>query len=176
MGMKDAFLFGLGRGTTRSGFLLLTLDRPVLYTGTMVQEYRSNRNVFFACHYHALWCPKYRRKVLVGPIEARLKQIIADVCQEHQADIEELEVLPDHVHLLVNVDPQYGIHRLMKLIKGRSSRLLRARVCQPQAHIAHLVDECVFCLDDRRSASLDHQTVHRTAKICLTRRTNTGSI
>jgi len=61
----------------------------------------------------------------VGPIEARLKQIIADVCQEHQADIEELEVLPDHVHLLVSVDPPYGIHRLMKLIKGRSSRLLR---------------------------------------------------
>lgn len=123
--MKDAFLFGQGRGAARSSFLLLTLDRPVLYTGTLVRDYRSNRNVFFACHYHAVWCPKYRRKVLVGPIEARLKQIIAEVCQEHQADIEELEVLPDHVHLLVSVDPQYGIHRLMKLIKGRSSRLLR---------------------------------------------------
>ena len=36
-----------------------------------------------------------------------------------------MEVMPDHVHLLVSVDPQFGIHRLMKLIKGQSSRLLR---------------------------------------------------
>jgi putative transposase len=72
-----------------------------------------------------VWCPKYRRKVLIGPIETRLKQIIHEVCAEHQAEIEELEVLPDYVHLLVSVDPQFGIHRLMKLVKGRSSRFLR---------------------------------------------------
>jgi len=65
------------------------------------------------------------RRVLVSPIEERLKQIIGEVCQEHQAEIEELEVMPDHVHLLVSVDPQFGIHRLIKLVKGRSSRLLR---------------------------------------------------
>jgi putative transposase len=81
--------------------------------------------VFFACHYHVVWCPKYRRKVLIGPIETRLKQIIHEVCAEHQAEIEELEVLPDYVHLLLSVDPQFGIHRLMKLVKGRSSRFLR---------------------------------------------------
>jgi len=62
---------------------------------------------------------------LIGPIETRLKQIIHEVCAEHQAEIEELEVLPEHVHLLVSVDPQFGIHRLMKLVKGSSSRFLR---------------------------------------------------
>jgi putative transposase len=67
----------------------------------------------------------YRRKVLVPPIDERLKQIIRDVCEEHQAEIEELEALPDHVHLLVSVDPHFGIHRLIKLVKGRSSRFLR---------------------------------------------------
>jgi putative transposase len=67
----------------------------------------------------------YRRKVLVGPIETRLKQIISEVCAEHQAEIEELEVMPAHVRLLVTVDPQFGIHRLAKLIKGRSARFLR---------------------------------------------------
>ena len=81
--------------------------------------------MFFACHYHVVWCPKYRRKVLIGPIETRLKQIIYEVCAEHQAEIEELQVLPDHVHLLLSVDPQFGIHRLMKLVKGCSSRFLR---------------------------------------------------
>lgn len=91
----------------------------------MSETYKSNRNVFYSCHYHVVWCPKYRRKVLIGPIGPRLKDIIGQVCQEHQAEVEELEILPDHVHLLVSVDPQFGIHRHVKLIKGRSSRLLR---------------------------------------------------
>jgi len=44
---------------------------------------------------------------------------------EYRAELLRLEVIPDHVHLLVEVDPQYGIHRLVRAIKGRSSRLLR---------------------------------------------------
>ena len=91
----------------------------------MSETYKSNRNVFYSCHYHVVWCPKYRRKVLVEAIETRLKDIIGQVCQQYQAEMEELEVMPDHVHLLVSVDPQLGIHRLVKLIKGRSSRVLR---------------------------------------------------
>lgn len=88
-------------------------------------EYRSNRNVVFVCKHHVVWCPKYRRKVLLSPIDARLKEIIADVCTETGAEMVEMEVMPDHVHLLVGCDPQFGIHRLVKAIKGRSSRLLR---------------------------------------------------
>ena len=58
-------------------------------------------------------------------MDARLKQIIREVCAERECNIIELETMPDHVHLLVECDPQYGIHRLVKQIKGRSSRLLR---------------------------------------------------
>jgi len=54
-----------------------------------------------------------------------LKHIISEVCQQHQAEIVQLEVMPDHVHLLVECDPQFGIHRLVRLIKARSSRFLR---------------------------------------------------
>ena len=54
-----------------------------------------------------------------------LKQIIRDVCAERECHIIELETMPDRVHLLVECDPQYGIHRLVKQVKGRSSRLLR---------------------------------------------------
>jgi putative transposase len=88
-------------------------------------KYRSNRNVSYACTYHVVWCPKYRRKVLIEHVATRLAEIIRDVCQEHQAEVLNLEVMPDHVHLLVGCDPQFGIHRLVKLIKGRSSRRLR---------------------------------------------------
>ena len=88
-------------------------------------EVRSNNNVVYRCAYHVVWCPKYRRPVIEGAVDARLKQIIRDVCAERECNIIELETMPDHVHLLVECDPQYGIHRLVKQIKGRSSRLLR---------------------------------------------------
>jgi putative transposase len=88
-------------------------------------EYKSNLNVVYSCKYHVVWCPKYRRKVLVGDVASRLKEIIKHVVEEKRAELLELEVMPDHVHLLVEVDPQFGIHKLIKLVKGRSSRLLR---------------------------------------------------
>ncbi|MBB4919069.1 putative transposase [Streptosporangium saharense] len=86
---------------------------------------RTNSNIAFQCAFHVVWCPKYRRRVLGGRIETRLKELIREVITEKQAWLIELEVMPDHVHLLVEVDPQYGIHRLVKAIKGRSSRVLR---------------------------------------------------
>lgn len=88
-------------------------------------RYKSNNNVVFSCKYHVVWCPKYRRDVLVDGADTRLKEIIRDVCLETGSDVLEIEVMPDHVHLLVEVDPQFGVHRLVKWIKGRSSRLLR---------------------------------------------------
>jgi len=88
-------------------------------------KYKSNRNVIFSCKYHVFWCPKYRRDVLDEEVASHLKKIIYEVCQESDADLLELEIMPDHVHLLVEVDPQFGIHRLLKKIKGRSSRILR---------------------------------------------------
>ena len=86
---------------------------------------RTNNNIAYQCAYHVVWCPKYRRSVLHRPVDERLKQIIREVADERGAEIVELEVMPDHVHLLVEVDPQYGVHRLVKQMKGRSSRYLR---------------------------------------------------
>jgi putative transposase len=72
-----------------------------------------------------VWCPKYRRKVLVGAVADRLKELIRQICTETSAEVIEMEIMPDHVHLLVEVDPQFGIHRLVKTIKGVSARYLR---------------------------------------------------
>lgn len=88
-------------------------------------NYKSNSNVVYSCKYHVVWCPKYRRKVLMPPIDARLKEIIQGCAEELLCEVIEMEILPDHVHLLIEVDPQFGIHRAIKTIKGRSSRFLR---------------------------------------------------
>jgi putative transposase len=88
-------------------------------------KYQSNNNIVYSCKYHVIWCPKYRRSVLIAGVDKKLKRILEDVAKELDAEIIEMEIMPDHVHLLVEVDPQYGIHRLVKLMKGRSSRILR---------------------------------------------------
>lgn len=87
--------------------------------------YKTNNNVVYSCKYHVVWCPKYRRKVLVDGVDERLKELIAQICEEHDFELVELEVMPDHVRLLIEVDPQFGIHRAVKLIKGTTSRILR---------------------------------------------------
>lgn len=88
-------------------------------------KYNSNKNVVYSCKYHVVWCSKYRRKVLEGDNVDRLKEIVQEVCTEYHFSLLEMEVMPDHVHLLIEVDPQFGIHQAVKRIKGRSSRLLR---------------------------------------------------
>ncbi|WP_367565806.1 IS200/IS605 family transposase [Lacrimispora sp.] len=88
-------------------------------------EYKSNNNVVYSCKYHVVWCPKYRRKVLVGAISERLKELIEQKCSEIKADIIEMEIVPDHVHLLMEVDPQFGINKAVRSIKGYTSSVLR---------------------------------------------------
>jgi len=88
-------------------------------------HFKSNRNVVYSCEYHVVWCPKYRRKVLVKGVDERLKEIIRQTAQEFQAAVIELEIMPEHMHFLIGVDPQFGIHRLVRYLKGRSSHLLR---------------------------------------------------
>jgi len=90
-----------------------------------MDKYKSNNNVVYSCKYHVVWCVKYRRKVLSAAIEHRLKEIVQSVCEERVSELFEIECDKDHVHILIEVDPQYGVHKLVKQIKGRSSRLLR---------------------------------------------------
>ena len=88
-------------------------------------EYKSNINVVYSCKYHVVWCPKYRRKVLVDGVDVRLKELIEETCIKNRIDLIEMEIMPDHVYLLIEVDPQFGIHLAVKRIKGYSSRILR---------------------------------------------------
>jgi len=88
-------------------------------------EYKSNNNVVYSCKYHIVWCPKYRRKVLRDNIAERLKEMIVQKSSEMRVDIIEMEIMPDHVHLLVEVDPQFGVHKYIKQVKGYTSYALR---------------------------------------------------
>jgi putative transposase len=89
-------------------------------------HYKSNNNVVYSCKYHVVWCPKYRRSVLIDGVDERLKSILFEIAEETHSEIIEMEIMPDHVHLLVECDPQFGINKLIRMMKGRSSRYLRS--------------------------------------------------
>ena len=88
-------------------------------------EYQHSRNQVYLINHHLIWCPKRRKKILVGEIKKRLDEILRQVAEEKGVAILSLSINPDHLHLFVSCYPQLLIHKLVKAFKGRSSRLLR---------------------------------------------------
>lgn len=86
----------------------------------------KEETVVWSCQYHVVWCPKYRRKVLIGKIKERLEELIKEKQQEYMYNVLEMEIMPDHVHLLVEVSPKVGIYPVITKIKGYTSHSLRA--------------------------------------------------
>ena len=107
-------------------------------------NYKSNRHVLYSYKYHVVFCPKYRRKVLVGGVEKRMKEITCQVAKELECEILEMEVMPDQVHILCEVDPQFGVHRFVKQVKGQSSRLLRQEFPQLKSRLPSLWTHSYF--------------------------------
>ena len=91
----------------------------------LLMEYRSNSSIVCSCKCHVVFCPKYRRRVLVDGVDERFREIAQQVADEMRFDIIEMEAMPGHVHMLLEVDPQLGIHKAVKRIKGRTSHDLR---------------------------------------------------
>ena len=91
----------------------------------MNTTYKSNNNIVYSCKYHVVWCQKYRRKVLTNGVDIRLKELLLAHATNLSVDILELEIMRDHVHILMEVDPQFGVHKAIKSFKGYTSRILR---------------------------------------------------
>ena len=108
---------------SKSYLIQIALDRFKWYNVYM--KYKSNHNVVYSCKYHVVWCPKYRRSVLINGVDIRLKELIKETCNQLNVEIIEMEIMPDHVHLLMEVDPQFGVHKTVKQIKRYSSKVLR---------------------------------------------------
>jgi putative transposase len=96
------------------------------YNTYMNITYKSNNNVVYSCKYHVVWCPKYRRKILTNGIDTRLKELLLEYAANISVDIMEMEIMPDHVHILMEVAPQFGIHKAVKSLKGYTSKVLRS--------------------------------------------------
>ena len=92
----------------------------------MNQRYAKNAGAVFTLKFHLVWCPKYRRPVLVGPVENRLRALLREIAEQLEATIHALEIMPDHVHLFLESDPTRSVAELVNRFKGRTSHDLRA--------------------------------------------------
>lgn len=89
------------------------------------RQYRHNNHSVGSASVHLVWIPKRRKPVLVETVKLRLSQILTEVANEKGWIIKCLAIAPDHVHLLVEYDPNTPINSIVKAFKGRSSRYLR---------------------------------------------------
>lgn len=89
------------------------------------KKYKTDSHLVYSCQYHVIFCPKYRRSVLVDGIDQRLKDLIKSKESEFQYEVLNMEVMPDHVHLVLDVNPKVGIFTVVSRIKGYTSHELR---------------------------------------------------
>lgn len=86
-----------------------------------MQNYRKTSHTTYDCKYHIVWITKYRKKVLVGLIAERVRELLRGICKEHEVEILKGHVSRDHVHLFVSVPPHLAISKLVQYLKGKSS-------------------------------------------------------
>jgi len=85
--------------------------------------YRSSNKTVFSAKYHIIWCSKYRRSVRAGPVEVPLLEIIGGVVAEAGGTVIEVEVMSDHVHLLVEIPPAVALMSLVQRLKFQNHKM-----------------------------------------------------
>lgn len=93
----------------------------------MSDNYIYKKGIVYKNQYHIVFCPKYRRKVLINNIALDLKDILYQIAKDKDVEIKALEIMPDHVHMFIEFDPRLMLHKVIKDFKGISSRILREK-------------------------------------------------
>lgn len=104
----------------------------------------SNKSVY-NIGYHLIWCPKYRRGVLIDDVETDLKKLFIEKAKEIDVNIEKMEVMPDHVHLFVKAEPTDSPHWIVQQLKGYTSRILRKKYKHLRSKLPTLWTRSYYC-------------------------------
>jgi len=108
-------------------------------------RWTSSNTAIYNIGYHFIWCPKYRRKVLVDQIESRLKELLIEKASELGVTIETMEVMPDHVHLFVKALPTLAPHFIVGQLKGYTSSSLRQEFPKLKSRLPTLWTRSYYC-------------------------------
>lgn len=108
--------------------------------------------------YHIIWCPKYRRKVLVGDVEQRLKEILPKIALDMECSIETMEVMPDHIHIFLRGTPTLPVHLIVKNLKATSARMLRSEFPHLKRKMNSMWTRSYYC---ETIGSISEQTIQK---------------
>lgn len=111
---------------------------------TLAKRYTASSHCIYNLGYHIVFCPKYRRKVLVDGVEERLKELLLEKALQLDITIEQMEIMPDHVHLFVKSKPIYAIHFVVNQLKGYSSVKLRREFASLKSRLPSLWTRSYF--------------------------------
>lgn len=89
------------------------------------KKYIHDHSIVYSCQYHVVFCPKYRRPVLVNGVDERLKQLVREKQSDYGYEVIDIEVMPDHVHMLISIDPRLVPSDVVGKIKGYTAHQLR---------------------------------------------------
>jgi len=95
-----------------------------------MRSYRLNSHSKYDLKVHLIWIPKYRKRVLTGQVAERARDILRQICMEHEIHIVSGKVAADHVHLFVSYRPQIAVSKMVQYLKGTSSRILLQEFAQ----------------------------------------------
>ena len=110
-----------------------------------MKNLKHNTTSVVNINYHIIWCPKYRRKVLVDGVDARLKEVLVHIVEESGCTIETMEVMPDHIYIFLKGTPTIPIHLIVKNLKGKSSRILRTEFPHLKRRLPCLWTRSYYC-------------------------------
>ena len=85
------------------------------------EQYHSASHCKYLIQYHIIWCPKFRFSVLQGNVDAALKQILQKICDDYGYKIKALEVMPDHIHIFVDVPQTVAPCDVVRTLKSISA-------------------------------------------------------
>lgn len=108
-------------------------------------RYARNAGAVFSLKYHVVWCPKYRRPVLIGAVGGRLAELIREAAGLREMTVHALEVMPDHVHLFLETDPRWAPAEFVGKIKANTSHVLRAEFPHLRSRLPTLWSRSYFC-------------------------------
>ena len=95
-----------------------------------MRSYRLNSHSKYDLKVHLIWIPKYRKRVLTGQVAERARDILRQICMEHEIHIVSGKVAADHVHMFVSYRPQMAVAKMVQYLKGTSSRILLQEFAQ----------------------------------------------
>lgn len=108
-------------------------------------RFTASSHSVFNISYHLIWCPKYRRKVLVDGIDIRMKEVLNEKAKDLGITIESMEVMPDHVHLFIKATPTLAVQHIVNQLKGYTSVVLREEFPKLKSRLPCLWSRSYYC-------------------------------